>query len=126
MSEEEIIVEGQRPRLAKLSVLSLTLSVVGLLLSTVVAYGIGRVLEARTIAQGPSTWAGFFPYIVFSTAWSISVLSLITGSITLKKIKKKQWASKRAQICTYRYHYSYDYNLLGLFDDICRHNDRYG
>ncbi|MHC4547130.1 MAG: hypothetical protein ACYSYL_21905 [Planctomycetota bacterium] len=88
MSEEEARAKGQRPRIAKLSVLSLTLSVVGLFLGTIGAYVIGRFHNALILTRGPLTWIRIIPYIVFSTAWSISVLSLIIGSIGLKKIKK--------------------------------------
>ncbi len=86
MNETET--KGQRPRIARLSVVSVILSVVGLFLSTIFAYVVGRFNEALALARGPSTWGRVIPYIIFFTALSISILSLIIGLIGLKKIEK--------------------------------------
>jgi len=88
MSEEETRAKGPRPRIAKLSVLSLILSVVGFFLSTLFAYGVGRFIEALIITRGPLTWVWVIPFIIMLSALSISILSLIIGLIGLKKIEK--------------------------------------
>jgi hypothetical protein len=79
MSEEETRIKGQRPEISGLSFMSFILSVVGLYLSTIGAYAVGRV---------SLTWGWLYSCIILFAALSISILSLIIGSIGLKKIKQ--------------------------------------
>ena len=81
MSEEETRAKGQRPRIAKLSVLSLILSVVGFLLSTIVAYVVARF-------TGALTWGWVISFIIVFAALVVSILSIIIGKIGLKEIVK--------------------------------------
>lgn len=75
---------GQRPRIPRLSILSLIsgiLSIVGLFLIAVVG-----PVSARFYGRTNFGWAN--PFNICFAALSISVLSIIIGSIGLKKIEK--------------------------------------
>jgi hypothetical protein len=89
MSEEETRAKEQRPRIAKLSVLSLLLSVLGFCLSTIFPYIVNRFIEALVFSGEPLTWVRSIPffYIFLFTALFVSILSLIIGLIVLNRIE---------------------------------------